>query len=138
MSINDKSMYEGAKGQDVMDGLRNYSESSNPVTDDQAQAKQKYDAWAASGQRGMGDGEPGVVEAAPGIIDGARIEPLAPSKIGDTDDFAAGATSATGRVSGQASSVVDTVLGAAKQAYGSATGDKSLEAEGKKQYEGSA
>lgn len=64
------------------------------------------------------------------------------SRLKSTDDFAAGADSSTGRVGGQASaaasSAFDTVVGAAKQAYGSATGDKTLEAEGQKQHEGSA
>lgn len=90
------------------------------------------------------------------MLDGSKIAPLEPNKLGDTgasslpwlarqeradgrgtDDFAAGADSATGRTGAQAAtgaqSLMDQIAGAAKQALGATVGDSSLKTEGRQQ-----
>lgn len=111
-----------------------------------AQNKSRYDANAAAGNRGHGSGEPGVIEAEPGLMESTKMEPLIPeggapsaSAYLIAHSHAPADSSTVGDATQQTSSIgqsaYDSVVGAAKQAYGSATGDSALQSEGQSQYE---
>ena len=93
--------------------------------------EERYDPYAKMGERGFQTGEPGVAEAAPGLLQvristsmaltraqTSNIAPLAPEGSGSTGDVA---SSTAG--SETASSALDSIAGAAKQAYEAVTGN---------------
>jgi len=153
MALNDRDpTLGGALGVDAYPGVANPTKAgthSNPLASNFVTDPTTDDRGAGAGANFHGDANAakmfsqtaGVVEGRPNIIESTHIDPLAEGS--NKDDGWANATitsstttttngtSTTGTVSNLASNATMMATGAAKLAYGHATGDEAHKAEGR-------